>query len=177
MALKPTIFKFRISLSDLDRNVFESLSLTVAQHPSETVQRMLARVVAYLIHYDTSLEFTRGLSSTEEPDVWRRTLDNQITLWVDVGEPSSDRVKKASRMASKVLVYSFNTKSDSWWEQNRSKLSFDNVSILRFDFTGLDELSKLIDRTIDCSITISEMSAFIATSLGECEVDWRSLSG
>ena len=80
MALKPTIYKFRISLSDLNRNYYDSLNLTIAQHPSEKIERMMVRVLAYCINAQENLTFTKGLSEIDEPDIWVRTLDDQISL-------------------------------------------------------------------------------------------------
>jgi len=96
MALKPTIFKFSVALSDVDRNRYEDLPLTVAQHPSETLERMMARVLAYCLNADDGLEFSKGLSDNEQPDLWRRSLDGRILDWIEVGEPSADRLRKAS---------------------------------------------------------------------------------
>ena len=97
VALKPTIYKFGISLSDLNRGHYETLNLTIAQHPSETVERMMVRVLAYCINANETLEFTKGVSAVDEPDLWHHTLDGQLSSWIDVGEPSVDRIKKATR--------------------------------------------------------------------------------
>ena len=88
MAIKPTIYKLKIALSDLERNHYDTLNLTLALHPSETLERMMVRVLAYCINAQAHLSFTRGLSAIEEPDIWARTLDDQISLWIDLGEPS-----------------------------------------------------------------------------------------
>ena len=113
MATKPTIHKARIALTDLDRNHYESLDLTVALHPSETTERMCARIVAYCINAAEGITFTTGISTRDEPDIQLTSLDNRMLAWIDVGEPSPDRLKKASRLAERVRVYSFNSKSDS----------------------------------------------------------------
>ncbi|MCK5724990.1 MAG: YaeQ family protein, partial [Gammaproteobacteria bacterium] len=84
MAIKPTIYKFRISLSDLNRDYFDTLNLTLAQHPSETIERMMVRVLAYCINAQEHLAFTKGLSEISEPDIWARSLDEQTLLWIDV---------------------------------------------------------------------------------------------
>ena len=97
MAQKSTIYKFRIALSDLERNYYDALNLTIAQHPSESLDRMVAKLLAFSINAQAGLVFTKGLSAVEEPDIWIRTLDEQTSLWIDVGEPSPDRIKKASR--------------------------------------------------------------------------------
>ncbi len=132
MALKPTIYKFRVALTDINNDYYDSLNLTIAQHPSESLQRMMARVVAFSMNAQPDLSFTKGLSNIEEPDIWHKTLDDQISLWIDVGEPDPERVKKSTRLARKVRVYSFNTKSDVWWKQNANKLNLLKAEVYKF---------------------------------------------
>jgi uncharacterized protein YaeQ len=175
MALKPTIYKMKIALSDLDRNYYEALNLTIAQHPSETVERMMVRILVYCINAQEHLGFAKGLSAVEEPDLWVRSLDDQIRLWIEVGEPAVDRVKKATRLASTVKIYSFNSKSDVWWNQGREKFKALKASIFRFDWESIQSLAALQQRTMDMSVTISGDSAYVATELGECEVSWERL--
>ncbi len=175
VAIKPTIYKLRISLSDLNRNYYDTLNLTIAQHPSETLERMMARVLAYCINAEEHLAFTKGLSEVDEPDIWARTLDDQISLWIDVGEPAAERVKKATRLSTSVKVYSFNSKSDVWWSQGQTKFSRLKASFFRFDWPGIQTLAGLVERTMDLSVTITGDSAYVATGLGECEVSWETL--
>ena len=175
MAIKPTIYKFRISLSDLNRDYYDSLNLTLAQHPSEKIERMMVRVLAYCINAQKDLTFTKGLSEIDEPDIWVRTLDEQTALWIDVGEPSIDRVKKSCRLADEVKVYCFNSKADVWWSQSESKLKQLDVSIYKFEWEEILELIKFVERTMDLSISLTGDSAYIATELGECEVSWQTL--
>lgn len=175
MAIKPTIYKLRIALSDLERNYYDTLSLTVALHPSETPQRMMARVLAFCLNAQPGLVFTKGLSAIEEPDIWVRSMDEQTELWIDVGEPAYDRLKKASRQADETKVYSFNTKSDVWWEQNKHKFSQLKLGVTRFESAQINALSELIERTMDWSVTITGQSAYIASGTAETEVVWTSL--
>jgi uncharacterized protein YaeQ len=175
MAIKPTIYKHRISITDLERSYYDTISLTIALHPSETEQRLMARVLAYVINAQDRLSFTKGLSAVEEADIWVREMDDSISLWIDVGEPAVDRVKKAARQAKQVKVYSFNTKSDVWWQQNQSKIGMLDASIYRFDAMSISAFANLLERTMDYSITITGDSAYIATELGECEVAWQVL--
>ena len=175
MATKPTIYKLRIALSDLERNYYDSLNLTVALHPSETQERMMARVMAYCVNAQDDLHFAKGLSDTDEPDLWVRSLDQQTTLWIDVGEPSPDRVKKASRQAKRVLVYSFNSKSDVWWEQGGSKFERLSADIFRFDADDIVRFTQLLARTVDLSVTITGQSAYVTSDHGEAEVNWQTL--
>lgn len=175
MALKPTIYKFKITLSDLDRNYYETLDLTLAQHPSETLERMMARTLAYCINAEEALTFTKGLSTPEEPDIWSHTLDNRIQLWIEVGEPAVDKIKKASRKSDVVKVYSFNTKSDVWWHQENKKFGELKAQISRIDWPGIQAFAALVQRTMDFSITITTNTAYVATENGECEISWEPL--
>lgn len=175
MALKPKIYKFNISLSDLNRDYYDSLNLTIAQHPSETDERMMARVLAYCINAQEFLEFTKGISAADEPDIWARTLDGTISLWIDVGEPNAERTKKATRIASAVKVYSFNSKSDIWWKQGQEKFSKLKASVFQFQPTSIQKLVGLLKRSTDLSITITENTAYITSDLGACDVSWVQL--
>lgn len=162
-------------MSDLDRNYYDTLNLTLAKHPSETLERMMARMLAFCINAQEHLAFTRGISVVEEPDIWTRTLDDKIALWIDIGEPAVDRIKKATRIASAVKVYSFNSKADVWWEKGRQDFNALKVSIFQFQWGCIQALAKLVQRTMDISVTITDDSAYVAAGAGECEVAWSLL--
>ena len=87
MSLKATVHKLELQISNLDENYYQTHKLTLAQHPSETEQRMMVRTLAFALHADEALSFGRGLSSEDEPDLWRRDLTGEIELWIDVGQP------------------------------------------------------------------------------------------
>lgn len=175
MAKKPTIYKAKISLSDMDRHVYDELNLTIAQHPSESLERMMARVLAYCINAREFLAFTTGLSTPDEPDIWARSLDDQLLEWIDVGEPAVDRIKKAVGRSPKVSIYSFNSKSDVWWDKSENDFRKLNASFFRFQWSAIQTLATLVERTMELSISISDHSAFIASGSGECEVAWETL--
>lgn len=175
MAIKPTIYKFRISLSDLNRDYYDTLNLTLAQYPSETIERMMVRVLSYCLNAQEHLTFTKGLSDIDEPDLWVRTYDEQTALWIEVGEPAFDRIKKSTRLAKEVKVYSFNSKSDVWWNQLEQKVKQLEVSVIRFNWEEIQSLAVLVQRTMDISVSITGDSAYVATESGECEVNWETL--
>lgn len=172
MALKPTIFKLSVNRSDLNNDIYDALSLTVAQHPSETVERMVARIIAFCLHSQQEfLTFTKGLSNVDEPEIWAKSLSDELLIWIDMGEPSFDRAKKASRLANSVNIYTFNSKSDVWWKQEQTQLStLNNLNVYQFSFEQIQQLTKLVKRTMEWSITISGDSIYIASDSGECEV-------
>ena len=175
MALKPTIYKLRITLADIDRSYYDSLNLTIAQHPSETLERMMARVLAYCINAQEHLVFTQGVCAATEPDMWARTLDDQISLWIEVGEPSVDKIRKATRLSPAVKVYTFNRKSNTWWDQGRAKIERLNASVYRFDWQSMKALAAMVKRSMDLTVTITDDMAYIADKDGSCEVSWVSL--
>lgn len=154
MALNATIYKLTINLSDFNQSHFNTIPLTLALHPSENNSRMLARVLAFCFHAHEALEFTKGLSTPECPDIWQKNLHGDITKWLEVGEPSFEKIKKACRRAEEVWVYSFNTKSDIWWQQNGKHYSVLPAKVVQFDAKPLQEFSEGITRTMELTVSI-----------------------
>lgn len=170
MALKPTICKFNLDLADLERNRFDALNLTVALHPSEILERMMARVLAYCLNTGGGLTFTKGLSTPEVPDIWSHTLTGDVDLWIEVGEPAVERIRKAVRLADRVRIYSFNSRSSVWWSQNAERFGELPVWIFRFLHADIKTLIGLVDRNVEGSVTISGDTILVATDAGQCEV-------
>jgi len=105
MARGSTVLQFEIGLSDIDRHVYEALSLKVAQHPSESGPHLVARVIAYALEFTEGLTFTSGLSSGDEPALWVRDMTGQLQAWIEIGTPEGPRLHKASKAADRVAVY------------------------------------------------------------------------
>lgn len=175
MALKPTIYKFRINLTDINRDHFDTLSLTTALHPSEKVDRLAARLLALCLHAEEGLTFTKGLSTIEEPDIWKKELDGTLSVWIDVGEPEPERIKKATRHAQSVRVYSFNQKSSVWWEKQKGKFQQLSVSVYQFDADAIEQLAHQLQRGSSLSVMISGNSVFIDGDTFHQQVDWQVL--
>jgi uncharacterized protein YaeQ len=105
MALTATIWNFFINLADVDRGVYAELSLKVAQHPSETEERLVTRVLAYCLEYTEGITFSRGISDPDEPAITVRDLTGALQSWVEVGAPDAARLHKASKASPRVAVY------------------------------------------------------------------------
>ncbi len=105
MALTATIFRFEISLSDIDREVYETLELRVAQHPSETDTYLVTRVLARALEHRQGLDFGRGISVPEDPPLSALDERSNIDLWIEIGQPSADRLHKVTKRSEKVCVY------------------------------------------------------------------------
>jgi uncharacterized protein YaeQ len=105
VALTATVYTFDIELSDVDRNVYKTLSLRVARHPSETEDFLVARVLAYCLEYGEGIGFSSGLSTPDEPALAVRDLTGTILVWIEVGAPDAARLHKASKAAARVVLY------------------------------------------------------------------------
>jgi uncharacterized protein YaeQ len=105
MALTATIYNFAIDLSDVDRAVYEKLTLKVAQHPSETNEYLVARVIAYALEYTEGIAFSAGIAEPEHPAIAIRDLTGTLKVWIDIGSPDANRLHKASKAAPRVVVY------------------------------------------------------------------------
>src|SRR4051794_5320453 len=103
MALKSTIYKADLQIADMDRHYYQDHSLTLARHPSETDERLMVRLLAFVRHANESLIFAKGLSDVDEPDLWQKDLTGAIELWIDVGQPDERRMLKACGRASQVV--------------------------------------------------------------------------
>lgn len=164
MALKATIFKVELAVADLDRNVYENFSLTLAQHPSENDARMMVRLLAFMLFADERLEFGRGISSDDEPDLWLKDLTGAIDLWISVGQLDERWLRKAAGRARRVVVLSYGDRAvDAWWEQNRNTLEkLSNLTVLRISADELQALAGLAERSMNLQCTIQDGEAMIS---------------
>lgn len=157
MALPATIYKATINLSDIDRGVYETLTATVAQHPSETEERLVARLLAYALFYEDGLSFTKGLCAADEPEIWAKSGDGRVQVWVEVGLPDSERIIKASRHSEQVALLACGRALANWEQQHLPKLTnLVNLTIITIDQPFLSNVVQRLARSLAWSITITE---------------------
>lgn len=158
MALKATIFKADLQIADMDRNYFADHALTLARHPSETDERMMVRLVAFILHAREGLVFGKGLCEDDEPDLWQKDLTGAIQLWIDVGQPDEKWLRKACNRAEETVLVNYGGRSsDVWWEQNRAALSrLDKLTVLRLPAEAGEALTSLANRTMRLQCTIQD---------------------
>lgn len=163
MALKATIFKVELQLADLDRNHYQTYPLTLARHPSETDERMMVRVIAFALHADPALEFGKGLSTEDEPDLWRKDLTGAIEQWIEVGLPDEKRLRKACGRADAVSVVTYGGRgTDLWWEQNQAALrKLDKLTVINLPFEQTQALARHVARGMSINCTIQEGELFL----------------
>ena len=104
MALNSTVYHFDVQLSDVDRGVYEALSLRVARHPSETEEYLVTRVLAYALEYAEGIAFSKGLADPDEPAIVVRDLTGAVQVWIEIGAPDAERLHKASKASPRVVV-------------------------------------------------------------------------
>jgi uncharacterized protein YaeQ len=156
MALKATVFKAQVQISDLDRHYDESHTLTLARHPSETDTRMMVRLLAFCLFADPQLAFTKGLSTDEEPDLWQHSLIGEIERWIELGQPEERRLRQACGRAREVVVISYAGRAAAlWWQQNSANLArLRNLRVLDLDAAEVEALTGLVERGMDLQCTL-----------------------
>ncbi len=181
MALKATIYKAAVNVADLDRNQFLDATLTLARHPSETQERMMLRLLAWIKYANERLQFTRGLSAEEEPEAWLRNDHMGIDLWIELGLPDERRIKKACTQSAEVALFTYNSRAaEIWWQQNKNKCSqFNNLSVWYLDDEQLAKLSAFAGRTMILQATIQDSAIWLSDAENNLEIHlvaWQSRS-
>ena len=164
MAIKATIFKAELQVSDLDRGHFATHALTIARHPSETDERMMVRLLAFALNADEALEFGRGLSAEDEADLVQHDLTGAIELWIDVGLPDERELRKACGRARTVKVYTYGGRSAAlWWSQNEGALArLDNLHAIEIPEDACAAMRGWAERTMKLECTIQEGQVWLS---------------
>ena len=157
MALKATIFKADIQIADMDRHYYHEHTLTIARHPSETDERMMVRLLAFARHAHEALVFGKGLSDSEEPDIWQKDLTGAIDLWIDVGQPDDRRILKACGRAASVKIYSYSSNSPIWWNQTGSRVErAKNLEVINLSSVTSQAMARLAQRNMQLQYTMQD---------------------
>jgi uncharacterized protein YaeQ len=166
MAIKATIFKADLQIADLDRNYYQTHALTLARHPSETDERMMVRVMAFALNAHASLEFGKGLSADDEPDLWRRDLTGTVEQWIEVGLPDEKRIRRACGRADQVIVLTYGGRTaDLWWEQNQAQLKKqEKLTVINLPLEQTQALARLVVRSMQINCTIQDGELWLLIS-------------
>jgi uncharacterized protein YaeQ len=158
MALTATIRKAELQISDMDRGYYATHNLTLAQHPSETDERLMVRLLAFALFARDRLEFGRGLSTDDEPDLWERDYTGEIALWIDLGQPDESRVRKACNRATEVVVVNYGgNAAEMWWKKYGSGLArFGNLRVIDIDAATVEALAGRIQRGMRFQVLIQD---------------------
>jgi uncharacterized protein YaeQ len=169
MAIGATINKVCLNIADLNRQYYQQHELTLAVHPSENNLRFMVRVIAFALNANERLSFTKGLGSDDEPELWIKSLSDEIELWIDFGQVDEKRVRKACGRSDKVCIYTYQKRKASvWWEQNRQKLSRQNkLTLFHVEAEGADSL---VSRSMQLQCTIDGSTIYLSDDNNSCAV-------
>ena len=166
MALRATVYKVELQVSDLDRQVFETISLSLARNPSETAERLLVRLLAYALNVCEGLAFGRGISNDEEATLWQRDLSGVLRLWIEVGLPDERVLRRAAGRADNVVLYTYGGRAAAvWWAQNGAALSqMKNLRVVDLPSAFTQPLAALATRNIALQVTIQDGEMWVSVN-------------
>lgn len=171
MALSSIIYNFEIRLSDVDRGVYETLSLKVARHPSETEEHLATRVLAYCLEHTEGLAFSRGLANPDEPALSVRDLTGALLAWIDIGAPDAARLHKAGKAAPRVAVYTHKDPAVLLSQLSGERIHrADALEIYSFERDFLSGFVARLERRTSFDLSVTERHLFMT-------VDGATLSG
>lgn len=176
MALKSTIYKAELQIADMDRNYYQDHALTIARHPSETDERMMMRVLAFVRHADEALTFGKGLAADDEPDLWQKDLTGAIDLWIEVGQPDDKRILKACGRADQVVIYTYSSNSSIWWNQISSRIDrAKNLTVMNIPAATSQALTKLAQRNMQLQCTVQDGQIWVTANDTTVQIDFTIL--
>jgi len=179
MALKATIFKAELQISDMDRNYYHDHALTIACHPSETEERMMVRLTAFALHAHEALSFANRLTTDDEPDLWQKDLTGSIELWIDIGQPDEKRVRRACGRAKQVFIYTYSGHSaDVWWKQSGAALEgCRNLTVINVSAKSDQDLVKLAQRSMRLQFTIQDGQVWVTDQDTTVHLELTTIKG
>lgn len=162
MAIGSTIHTFAVQLADVDRGVYEDLTLRVARHPSETDLYMVTRLLAYCLEYQEGIEFGGGVSTTDEPAVLARDLTGAITTWIEIGAPDAARLHSASKHAERTTVYTHRDPERvlGLW-RGKTIHNADAITLQSFDPRFIEDAAARLERRNTCSVSVTEQQLYL----------------
>lgn len=163
MANPSTLFRFRLQVSDIDRNVYEALDFRIAMHPSENPPFLLTRILAYALNYQEGLEFSaEGLADPESPCLLLRGQHGGYQLWIEVGNPNAKKAHKASKASSHLKIYTYKDPQNLLRElQSNTVHRAADIEIYSFASSLLDKLGATLERDNSWNLTHSEGSLVV----------------
>lgn len=179
MALKSTIFKATLNITDLDRGYYAEHGLTLAQHPSETDERMMVRLLAFALFADERLEFGKGLSTTDEPALWLKEYNGEIRLWIEVGLPDERTLRKAAGRAAEVVLLAYGGRTvDLWWAKEGPALArLANLRVLALSADESAGLAALATRSMQLQCTIEDGQVWLTDGERTVQIEPAWLAG
>ena len=182
MALKATIYKAHLQIADMDRSLYADHALTLALHPSETEERLMVRLLAFALNvpaddHEGALLFARGLSDTDEPDLWQHALDGRLKHWIEVGQPDERRLLRAAGRADKVSIYAYGSQATPWWAAMSGKVDrLRNLHVWRLPPVQSQGLAELAARSMQLQLSVQDGQCWLVQGERTAEVHPEAMS-
>jgi uncharacterized protein YaeQ len=172
MALRAIVYRCELALSDIDRGVYGSFPLTLARHPSETEERLMVRLLGFVLFADPLLVFGRGLSTEGEPDLWQHDPTGAIELWLDVGLPDERELRRACSRARRVVVLAYGRrKAQQWWAGNAEALArLPNLRVLALTDGACEGLQAIAARSMSLTATVHDGHVWLSSPTASLEI-------
>jgi len=178
MAQRSTVHRVSVELCDTDRQVYEDLQMSIARADSETLHRLVARILAYCVCFERDIAFTQGVGAGDEPDVWVKEPGDRVKVWIEVGLPDAKRLVKAARHCERVVLLAYGRGLPRWEADHLPQLAdVGNVTVAALDLRFLDQLAALVDRNIIWGLTVSGGTLYLTAGKEQLETTLRPLSG
>lgn len=153
MAPKTTLFTAELDISDMERNYYRTHNLSLERPASETDEHLMVRILAFACQAHESLSFGEG---SDEPAVWKRDPAGAVEAWIDIGEPDDKRLLRACGRAKQVIVYSYASSAQGWWNQIGGKVDRDNLTVFHLQGVPTSSLNKLVERNMKLHCMIQD---------------------
>lgn len=173
MAIKATIYKAELQISDMGRNYYHDHALTIARHPSETDERLMVRLLAFAMHAEDALTVASGLTHNDEPDICRKDLTGAIELWIDIGQPDEKSIRRACGRARQVYIYTYSGNSaDMWWKEVREQLEKTrNLTVVNIAGSASQALAKMAQRNMRLQYTIQDGQVWVSDNDNNVQIE------
>jgi len=176
MAIKATISKANVQLSDIDRGHYADYPVVIARHPSETDERMLIRLLAFALNVPLDgdqgpLEFAKDMWDPDEPSLWQKDYTGYCMHWIEVGQPDEKRLLRMTARVGRVSVYSFSPSTSIWWKNLESKLTRTrNLTVWQIPADQSESLATLAQRSMELQVTVQDGTIWVGDGTHSIEV-------
>jgi uncharacterized protein YaeQ len=171
MAQKSTVFRAELNISDMDGGYYSNHTITIARHPSETDERMMMRVLAFIIYASDNLRFANGLSEPDEPDLWEKDYTGAIVRWIMVGLPDERQIKKACGRSGEVIIFAYGGSAvDAWWSSLSQGNKFTNLSVFAVPESASRKLASLVERSMQLQCSIQDGHLWLSSQDSSLEI-------
>ena len=172
MALKSSVYKANVSLANLNTHYYEDIVLTMALHPSETEERLMYRLLAFLYSAHERLEVTVGLDNPDLPDIWQKNYTGDIEHWIDIGYPDEKKIKKAIGRSDLVSIFNYNSfKAKVWFGKNKSLLENKKVQVFHLEEEIQGSLETLVQRSMALNCMIEDNHIFLSNDSERIQIN------